>query len=99
MYLTRIFHTFTLLNLIPLLTRNEKNTELNNSSRHAKELVVHTGNHQACIDNVRNIWEIFEPRVNTLSFPIFLAEQEMTEGGKFFARLISVYILMNREIK
>jgi len=27
--------------------------------------VVHTGNHQACIDDVRNIWEIFVSLMST----------------------------------
>ena len=47
--------------------------------------MVHTGNHQACIDDVRNIWEIFEPHVNRLSFPIFLAVQPFSYNSVWFA--------------
>ena len=64
-----------------LLKRMTKEEKTRKRSR------VHTGNHQACIDDVRNIWEIFEPQVNRPSFPIFLAEQVMTEDDEFFARI------------
>src|SRR6266567_1969130 len=42
---------------------------------HSRELVVHTGNHQICNDDVRNIWERFVNLMSTdsLSFPIFFS--------------------------
>src|SRR5437660_7932783 len=44
---------------------------------HSRELVVHTGNHQICNDDVRNIWERFVNLMSTdsLSFPIFFSVQ------------------------